>query len=54
MFYRFLHDISFELFYWEFYIEIFETKIKHYEIINLNDKEKLIILGHLRLYISKV
>ena len=54
MFYKFFHDISFKLFIWEIYIEIFETKSKHYEIINLNDKEKLIILGHLRLYISKV
>jgi len=54
MFYRFLHDVSFKLFRREIYIEIFETKIKHYEIINLNVRDKLIILGHLRLYISKV
>lgn len=54
MFYRFLHDISFKLFYWEFYIEIFETKTKHYEILNLSVNEKLIILGHFRCYISRV
>lgn len=54
MFYRFLHDISFKLFYWEFYLEIFETKTKHYEILNLSVNEKLIILGYFRCYISKV